>query len=275
VFHVVASALALIFVAYHVTVLVAYNTPSKAVGRQFHAELGKWTYSSTYFRGAGLSQSWSMFAPNPNRTNAFIKVVVMDRDGRYWDMRHDIYGNDRFPYLWYDRIGKVNRRLDGKKTFQRSYGAWVCRDWELQHGGVRAREVRFIKLATKVPDPWDPKPRGGGLGYEPWSLPVKITDQERVDCVRDEGAQLTNEQRRRHGLEEVDEATIHAPKLSTWVDRWERTLNRTITTTKSIARRAAIDPQGVLERARLAREAEDEPAPPDAHDPDDLSLVDQ
>jgi hypothetical protein len=151
----------------------------------------------------------------------------------------------------------------------------VCRDWELAHGGERAREVRFVKLATKVPDPWDPKPRKGGLGYDPWSLPVKITEQERVDCDRDEGAQLTNEHRRRHGLPEVDETTIHAPKITTWVDRWSRTLDRTVAKAKSVSRRAAIDPEGVLERARLEREASEAAANPDAHDPDDMSLIDQ
>ena len=57
------------------------------------------------------TQSWAMFAPNPHRSNVFMKVMVKDEAGEIWDLKHDIYGKREYPYLWYDRMGKINRRL--------------------------------------------------------------------------------------------------------------------------------------------------------------------
>jgi len=63
--------------------------------------------------------------------------------------------------------------------------------------------------------------------------------------------------------------------VTTWADRWSRTLDRTVAKTKSTARRAMIDPEGVLERARQEREAEEAATNPEALDPDDMSALDQ
>ena len=63
------------------------------------------------------------FAPNPNRTNVFIRVLVEDEQGEIWDMKHDMYREDRYPYFFYARQGKINRRIDDKKGYQRDYAA--------------------------------------------------------------------------------------------------------------------------------------------------------
>jgi hypothetical protein len=69
-----------------------------------------------------------MFAPNPPLLNTFTRVLVEDRTGQVSDLRHDIYGRRRYPYLFHDRMGKVNRRLiEQKKEYETPYAAWVCR----------------------------------------------------------------------------------------------------------------------------------------------------
>ncbi len=207
-----------LFVAYHVAVLLVWNTPSKGLNKEFHKQTLETIKGNVYFNGTRNNQSWAMFAPNPNRSNTFIRVIVEDQNGEFWDFGQDIWGNDRYPYVFYDRRGKINRRIDGKKHYQRLYGAWVCREWERQHGGEPAKSVSFIKRYTRIPPAHEVIERGG---WEPWGDHYKQKEQETITCKTTPDAQLTNELRERYGLPPVDEKTIRRTVMRTWYDQKE------------------------------------------------------
>jgi hypothetical protein len=202
--------------AYHLSVLMVWNGPGKDLAAPFQKSFLEHSKAHAYFRGTRNDQSWAMFAPNPDRTNNFVKVFVIDQRGDIWDFGQDIWGLDRYPYLFYDRRGKVNRNIDGKKHSQRIYGAWVCREWERQHAGEAARKVRFIKRWTDVPEPEQVFEQGG---WDAWAAPFKIFEQETIVCNAAEQGTLPNELRARFELPLIDEAKAFRPvEIRTWVD---------------------------------------------------------
>lgn len=207
------------FIVYHLLVLVLWNSSPKGLSDEVRSTLLERSHAHAYFRGSGNAQSWGMFAPNPNRTNTFIRVSVQDAQGQSWDLDQDIWGRERWPYLWYDRGGKANRRLDANKTNQRIWGAWVCREWERRHGGEAAQSVSFVRLWTRVPEPERVLELGG---WDPWAQTPKQLAQETVPCATTEQAQLNNELRRRYGLPEIDEQGRYRPvRLKSWWDEQE------------------------------------------------------
>lgn len=220
---VLSIVVATVFVAYHGLALLAWNLPHKHAGKTFYQQYAKWTQVARYFRGTGNVQSWAMFAPNPNRTNAFVRVLVIDDKDEVWDMDQDIYGKNRYPYLWYDRMGKINRRIDGKKGYQKAYGAYICREWERAHG-VLPKEVRFVRRSSRIPSPWDASVRPGPLGlrYEPWDLPTRQSEQERIRCKAVNHGQLSPALRARAGMDPAPEGHFKPVKHSTWWTKAER-----------------------------------------------------
>ncbi len=112
-----------LFIAYHGTILLVHNLPGKGLAKGVQKKLNQepklWPWKDRqfglhaghYWRATGNTQSWAMFAPNPHRSNIFMRVMVKDKDGEVWDLKHDIYGKRTYPYLWYDRMGKINRRI--------------------------------------------------------------------------------------------------------------------------------------------------------------------
>ncbi|MFO7561002.1 MAG: hypothetical protein R6X02_00035 [Enhygromyxa sp.] len=240
-----AMLLVSLFVLYHASVLLVWNLPGKGIVKDFHSGFLKHVKGYEYFRGARLNQSWSMFAPNPNRTNNFVHVYVRDQDGVDWDFEQDIWEENRYPYIWYDRRGKINRRIDGKKHFQRIYGAWVCREWERMHGGESAKSVTFIRRVTRVP-PADVVIAKGG--WDQWNAPSKQVEQETVTCKTVAHGTLPNELRERYGLPLIDEDSEFIPvKQRTWWDQREQE-----------RRRAEREAQRAAARERWA---EERPAP--------------
>ncbi|MFV8753720.1 hypothetical protein ACNOYE_24460 [Nannocystaceae bacterium ST9] len=207
-----------LFIAYHTIVLLVWNLPAKGLNQTFHKTTLDTLKGFAYFNGTRNSQSWAMFAPNPNRDNTFIKVFVEDQNGETWDFGQDIWGNERYPYLWYDRRGKVNRNLNNKKNNQQIYGAWVCREWERLHGGEPAKSVTFVRRYTMVPKPRVIIENGG---WEPWNDQYKQKAQETITCKTTPGAQLPNELRERYGLPPIDEKLIRPIQNRTWVDTRE------------------------------------------------------
>ncbi|MFV8753721.1 hypothetical protein ACNOYE_24465 [Nannocystaceae bacterium ST9] len=207
-----------LFIAYHTVILLVWNLPSKGLPKDYHKAVMETLKGSTYFNGTRNGQSWAMFAPNPNRSNTFIMVYVEDQNGETWNFGQDIWGDARYPYLFYDRRGKINRRIDGKKNYQRIYGAWVCREWERQHGGEPAKSVTFIKRYTTVPKPRQVIENGG---WDPWGEHFKQKEQETITCKTTLDAQLPNDLRARYGLPEIDESLIRRTDNRTWVDERE------------------------------------------------------
>jgi hypothetical protein len=217
------TIVASVFLSYHLLVLLTWNTPSKGLSKKFHTTMLDKTKGRPYFRGTSNTQSWSMFAPNPNRTNVFIRVLVTDLNDDTYDLKHDIYKVDRYPYWFYDRMGKINRRIDGKKSYQRVYGAWVCREWEREHGEL-PKHVQFVKRWTKIPTPQEA--RRMGWGYDPWELPAKQKEQEKIDCAKTVHAQLPPRLRERYGMEPAPEDHFRDVRIATWFSKAEQERKR-------------------------------------------------
>jgi hypothetical protein len=211
-----------VFVLYHVSILLVWNMPSKGLAKPFHSSFLEHTKAKLYFGGTRNNQSWAMFAPNPNRTNNFVHVYVEDLDGELWDFEQDIWALDRYPYLWYSRMGKINRRIDGKKHFQRMYGAWVCREWERQHEGQPAKSVSFVRRVTRVPEARVVLEKGG---WDQWQAPFEQTRQENINCKTVAHGQLPNELRVRYGFEprdpDEDKRVFRNVTQRTWWDKAE------------------------------------------------------
>ncbi|NVB43085.1 hypothetical protein G6O69_35005 [Pseudenhygromyxa sp. WMMC2535] len=224
-----------LFVAFHSATLLVWNLPGKGLSKQFNKDFLDKSYGRKYVSAARLSQSWAMFAPNPNRSNTFMRVFVEDQDGQLWDFEQDIWEEDRYPYWFYDRRGKVNRRLDGKKHYQRIYGAWVCREWERQHEGVPPKSVTFIKRWTKIPAPNQVIEKGG---WNQWEAEYKQKEQETITCKTTVNAQLPPELRERYGLSPEGENDFRHVRHKTWWDKAEDERKKAERQAETEARRA-------------------------------------
>jgi hypothetical protein len=187
-------------IAYHTMALLAHNLSGKGVANGARTFFIEQLQGANYMRATGNIQNWAMFAPNPYRTNVFIKVRVLDRDGEIFDLAHDIHGRRHYPYLFYDRMGKINRRLN-QTGYRRNYAAWVCRQWEMDHDGQPAEEVQFLKSWTRVPPP---QKVFKDMGYDPMSLHVSEREEDTIPCSSLAQAQLSPELRERLGLPESD-----------------------------------------------------------------------
>jgi hypothetical protein len=121
--------------------------------------------------------------------------------------------------MFYDRMGKINRRIDGKKSYQRIYGAWVCREWEREHGEI-PDHVQFVKRFTRVPSPREAVRMG--WGWNPWELPSKQVEQEKIDCARTVHGQLPPRLRERYGMEPAEEGHFRDVRTPTWYTRIEQ-----------------------------------------------------
>lgn len=210
-----------VFVAYHVAILLVWNTPSSNLGKPIHGLFNEHLKMRRYLNATGNVQTWAMFAPNPHRSNMFMKVLVKDKDEEVWDLFHDIYRRRSYPYLVYDRMGKINRRLIEQQGYRRHYAAWVCREWERTHGGEAPDEVQFVKMWTKIPEPhrviqaagWNL----GAMWYDPSLLPLQQTAEDVVRCNVTRQAQLPDKLRARYGLP-TGITTYRGLVSRTWAD---------------------------------------------------------
>lgn len=212
----IGAALISLYVLYHVVVLLQHTTPSGGLAARFSRTLGESLQAGGYMRATSNVQSWSMFAPNPHRSNMFLQVFVELTDGTVIDLEHDMYGRRQYPYLFYDRMGKINRRLMEQERYQRHYAAWVCRDWALTHDGEMPDRVKFVKMWTKVPHPAKVIPN---MGFDPMELKLTKEHLASVECRTTQHAQLPDDIRARHGLEPLPPNTFRDVVLQTWWDK--------------------------------------------------------
>ncbi len=190
---------------YHVTGVAAWLLPDKDSFSTFrtkaHEPFRLWlTRTQT-------TQGWKMFAPNPPRANLFLQTLVTDADGEVWDLARDVYaeGYKPIPWIWYSREGKMNRRIAGSegghgRWYQRWYARYICRKWELDHGGRRARRVELVKITYPIPTPEYVREHGP---YDPREeLERKATFRKifTVTCAKEVDGQVPNLIRARHGL---------------------------------------------------------------------------
>ncbi|MEM7154590.1 MAG: hypothetical protein AAF799_17210 [Myxococcota bacterium] len=196
--------------------LKSWRTPARKV-------FAKWlTVTQT-------DQGWGMFAPNPPRSNVFLKVLVTDREGEVWDMRTDVYAPERkpIPWIWNDRMRKMNRRIIGGESgntqwYRKWYARYHCRQWQLEHDGDIPRKVELVKVWYKIPTPEETARRGY---YVPEDL-LERTGHEKVEhtehCRRTVMGQLSNEIRERHGLPPLPENITYRRWLKHKKKAWER-----------------------------------------------------
>jgi hypothetical protein len=185
------------FIAYHVTVLLVVNLPLRGPTRGLHWVFSRYAGMTAYLETIGGYQHWDFFSPNPPRVNRYVRVLVQDGDGGVTDVRHDSHGRQTYPYLRYDHVRKVNRRLGEDPHYQPGYAAWVCRDWERTHGGRPATEVRLLELSTRIPPP---SAGYAGMRYDARALPVEEREIARYPCATLPHARLPDALRHRFGL---------------------------------------------------------------------------
>lgn len=217
--------LATLFILYHGIILLVHNLPGKGLAKGAQKVLNERLDANDYWQASGNTQSWAMFAPNPHRSNVFMKVLVRDESGEIWDLKHDIYGKREYPYLWYDRMGKINRRLIDQKGYRRHYAAWVCREWEKDHGGESADEVQFVKMWTQIPSPQAVFERAKGnifqMGFDPMDLKLMQREEDVISCSTNRQAQLPDYLRERYGLPPAPPRHFKELSMRTWWDQRE------------------------------------------------------
>ena len=217
------TVLVSIFIAYHlVAVLVHSAPPSSALG-PLQAALNRHIQTGEYLRGAGIARNWAVFAPDAPRHNLFTRVLVEGADGQEHDLGHEPFGRRNYPYLFYDRMGKINREMLRKKPYRLSYAGWVCRDWERRHGGEPARAVRLVPIRTRVPAPTQAY---AAMGYAPRGLDIEEATPDVYPCASTVHGQLPARLRVRYDLPTAGTTFQDVPRRS-WSGRGGAALGAT------------------------------------------------
>ena len=203
-----------VFIAYHVSLLLVHGSPDEGPGKTVRAFFRYHLQMDAYMGLTGNATKWNMFA-DPPRGNAFVRVLAEDAAGKATDMRFDIYGRRQYPYLFFDRLAKINFSMLRVKENRAVYAAWACREWERQHG-VPARRVRLEDFHTETPPPDLAYATGG---YHPLLLPVYETRQDVFECATLPHGQWPVALRARVGLPPVQRDDFRDVDVRTW---WER-----------------------------------------------------
>jgi len=223
----IGRVLLALFITYHLVALLHHLFPRNGLALRFSRALNSYTHMEAYIKRSTHTQGWKMFAPNPIRRNEFARVYLEDERGEVWDLKHDIYGRRPFPYLFYDRMGKLNRRLMGKhRRWQIVYAAWVCREAErtaLVEGAAMPKRVHIVKLWNRIPRPHQSWRTGG---YDPMRLRIHRVLTGVYDCTQIPDGRLTNRQRVRAGLPAVDDRAFEVTPNRTWWERQQATQRR-------------------------------------------------
>ena len=171
-------ALALLFVTYHAVCIALTLWPSYPVFA-FRSKAKAPLYHSDYIRASATSQSWRMFAPNPPRSNTFMKTVVVLNNGEEWDLKNNAFDYRPNPWIINDRMRKMQRRMVGKgKWYLRYWAQFQCREWMLEHGELPEKVV-ITKLVSRIPSPDKVAEKGP---YHPRKLRVTERDVQDHRC---------------------------------------------------------------------------------------------
>ncbi|MCA9717033.1 MAG: hypothetical protein KC468_20335, partial [Myxococcales bacterium] len=148
-----------------------------------------------------------MFAPNPPRSNLFMRVLVTDQDDEVIDLNTDVYhpANKPIPWIWYTRQRKINRRIVGAEGgkgswYQKWHARYICREWARTHGGVPPKQVDLVKIWYSIPTPEWVKEHGPYVPHERYQELHRQKFVYTADCATDINAQLPNHIRARYGL---------------------------------------------------------------------------
>ena len=243
----VGRALLTVFVIYHLGAVASTQFPKKDSWSTFHGDVDK--AFKHWLQTTQTTQGWGMFAPNPPRSNVFLRVTVTDKEGEIYDLNTDVYAcfiaqseADKLqtpesidqaksicdatyplPWVWYSRQRKMNRRIAGSEGghgswYQKWHARWVCRDWERDHDGELPHKVTLYKVTypMKSPqqvfrNPYDPKTQYNQRGSH--------KEIYSTECKTTVAGQMINEHRTRHGMPEVEDKRIrewHKNRCKKW-----------------------------------------------------------
>ncbi len=214
-------------IAWHLGAVATWLMPEKDCLKSFRdparGVFAKWlTVTQT-------DQAWGMFAPNPPRSNVFLKVLVTDENGDVWDMRTDVYAAERKPIPWIfnDRMRKMNRRIIGGESgptewYRKWYARYVCREWALDNQGTAPKKVELVRITYKIPSPEQVRKNG-------WYSPEGLLEREGTESIeyteRCAGAvlgQLPNHVRERYGLDPLPERQPFKPWIKHRRAAWDK-----------------------------------------------------
>jgi hypothetical protein len=197
-----------VLIAYHAVTLLLHTVPVPAL-RAVRAALDRPLAISAYSALNGNPRGWGLFAPDANQANYFMKVLIEDASGRRRDLQVDFYGRRTYPYLLYDRLASLNRRVAQSDISLRPvYAAWACRRWERTHGGEPAAAAVLIRRWTRIPAP---ETAYATMGYHPMGLDPNEDQETRFDCATTPGGRLPDALRRRFGLPPQPDPTVAKP----------------------------------------------------------------
>jgi hypothetical protein len=197
-----------LFIAYHAVTLLLHTVPVPAL-RAVRAALDRPLAISAYSALNGNPRGWGLFAPDANQANYFMKVLIEDATGRRRDLQVDFYGRRTYPYLLYDRLASLNRRVAQSEVALRPvYAAWACRDWERTHGGEPAEAAVLIRRWTLIPAP---EKAYATMGYHPMGLDPNEDQETRFACATTPGGRLPDALRRRFGLPPQRDPAVAKP----------------------------------------------------------------
>lgn len=198
------------------TALLMHNLPARGLLRDVVLGANRRLDVNRWVRTWVGSQRWAMFAPDPYVANTYVGVLVEDRNGETWDLAHDHHGRRTYPYLVYDRMGKVNRRLIERGSYRRPYAAWVCREWARNHDGEPPVKVRFIHKWARLVPPERSYELGG---FDPERLNMGQKEVDAFMCAGLEHGQLSPQLRQRYGFEPGGVVPFKDVTSRTWAKR--------------------------------------------------------
>lgn len=214
------------WLVFHLFAVATWLMPDKDCLGSFRKDAAKSV--GHYLAVTTTAQGWGMFAPNPPRRNVFMKVLVVDQSGEVWDLRTDVYAEERkpIPWIWNTRLRKMNRRIiggeSGPEWYRKWYARYECRAWAREHGGDAPLEVRLVRVSYDIPSPKQMREQGYYIAEERLEALGKEELVHTTRCASEQMGQLPNELRERHGLPLLDESVYkpwHKHKRKKWDER--------------------------------------------------------
>lgn len=218
-------------IVWHLSAVAAWLMPDKDSLKAFRpsarAAVSRWLRTTT------TDQGWNMFAPNPPRSNVFLKVLVTDPAGEVWDMRTDVYAeeNKPIPWIWNTRLRKMNRRIIGGESgptdwYRKWHARYYCRKWALDHGGETPQKVELVRVSYRIPSPEEVHDKGYYVAEDLLRRTAREELEHTEYCENAIMGQLPDHVRQRHGLPPLPQSTPYRPWRKNKKARWDRQRER-------------------------------------------------
>lgn len=214
-------------IIWHLIAVAGWLLPAKDSFKSFQPEtraiVGPW------LRLTQTTQGWGMFAPNPPRSNVFMKVLVTDAEGNVHDLKTDVYAPEQkpIPWIWNDRRRKMNRRIIGGESgqsewYRKWYARYQCRQWALDHNGETPQKVELVKLSYRIPTPEQTRQKGYYVAEELFERAGKESVTHTEHCRTTVMGQLPDFIRARHGLPPLPSDIKFRPWFKRKYKKWQR-----------------------------------------------------